>query len=528
MTSWVGGLADKSWVQKTKYLYDARGAVTSVTSYGIANSSGTEQTGEGTSVTSFVYDQAGQLLSSYAGANTATTYLYDGMGRVTATNDANGGTATFAYNAGALTTTVTLASGYVTTKTYNKAGDLVSVTDSGANTAGGTTAYAYDKLGRVRVRTDANGLKTYVLYDDAGRHVGDVDGAGHLTEYRYDANNRLVGTIDYRNAVSGGTLSTLATPTTSVVMASIRPGADTQDVSSWVVYDAEGRVVQTILGDGSTTISTYDAAGRLQKTTAYVNKIAQATVDGFVAAPPTAVIAPTASAGDAVARRFYDKDGLLIGTLSGEGYLTRNVYDAGNRVRTAAYAAPLGTTSDYTYDAVKSLATSLEASSAKRVAYGVYDAAGRLAYAIDAAGAVIGYAYDSSGRVTKTVAYAALDAVSSLPDLATMNGWGAAHASDAGNRVTRTWYTARGEAAYVVDAEGYVSLNVYDAAGQVTAVKAWDHAISVGDATTFAQVTAAIGGDTYAASTFEYDSLGRLTAEVDGAPPPFQQPHKHR
>ena len=263
------------------------------------------------------------------------------------------------------------------------------MTDSGANTAGGTTAYAYDKLGRVRVRTDANGLKTYVLYDDAGRHVGDVDGAGHLTEYRYDANNRLVGTIDYRNAVSGGTLSTLATPTTSVVMASIRPGADTQDVSSWVVYDAEGRVVQTILGDGSTTISTYDAAGRLQKTTAYVNKIAQATVDGFVAAPPTAVIAPTASAGDAVARRFYDKDGLLIGTLSGEGYLTRNVYDsAGQLVATTAYAtqtsAGLRASGSFT-----ALLGSAGTSAQDRTSHLVYDGQGLLRYAVDALNQVV-------------------------------------------------------------------------------------------------------------------------------------------
>lgn len=298
MTAWVSGLADKSWVQRTKYLYDVRGAVTSVTTYGIADAAGAEQASEGTSTTSFVYDQAGQLLSSWSGGNTATTYLYDGMGRVTATTDANGGTTSLVYNAGALTTTVTLASGYVTVRTYNQAGDLVSVTDSGANTAGGTTSYAYDKLGRVRVRTDANGLKAYTLYDDAGRLVGTADGAGALTEYVYDKNNRLVGTVQYRNAVSAGTLTALNTPTSSGAMASIRPAAHAQDVSSWTVYDAEGRVLQTIAGDGSTTISTYDAAGRLQKTTAYVNRIAQATVDGYIAAPPTTVTTPTADAGD--------------------------------------------------------------------------------------------------------------------------------------------------------------------------------------------------------------------------------------
>lgn len=585
MTSWVSGLADKSWVQKTKYLYDARGNATSVTTYGVANSSGTEQTSEGTSSTSFVYDQAGQLLSSWSGSNTATTYLYDGLGRVTSTTDANGGTTSLVYNAGSLTTTVTLASGYVATKTYNKAGDLVSVTDSGANTAGGTTTYAYDKLGRVRVRTDANGLKVYTIYDDAGRLVGTADHAGYLTEYVYDKTNRLVGTVQYRNAVSAGTLTTLNNPTTSVTMASLRPTADAQDISSWTVYDAEGRVLQTIAGDGSTTISTYDAAGRLQKTTAYVNKIGQSTVDGYIAAPPTTVTTPTANAGDTVARVFYDKDGLVVGSLSGEGYLSQNSYDkagqlvattsyaaattaglrasgsftallgsitpgtqdrtsrfvydgqgllrytvdalgqvtrfdydaTGQKVRTAVYAAPLGATSDYTYDAVKSLATSLEASSAKREAWAIYDAAGRLAYAIAADGAVTGYSYDSSGRVTKAVQYEDSRATTSLPALATMDSWAAGNAGDAGNRITRTWYTARGEAAYSVDAEGYVSLTAYDAAGQPTSVKSWDGKITVADSATFTQVQSAITatGGAFALTSFEYDSLGRVTAEVD-------------
>lgn len=585
MTSWVSGLADKSWVQKTKYLYDARGNATSVTTYGVANSSGTEQTSEGTSSTSFVYDQAGQLLSSWSGSNTATTYLYDGLGRVTSTTDANGGTTSLVYNAGSLTTTVTLASGYVATKTYNKAGDLVSVTDSGANTAGGTTTYAYDKLGRVRVRTDANGLKVYTIYDDAGRLVGTADHAGYLTEYVYDKTNRLVGTVQYRNAVSAGTLTTLNNPTTSVTMANLRPTADAQDISSWTVYDAEGRVLQTIAGDGSTTISNYDAAGRLQKTTAYVNKIGQSTVDGYIAAPPTMVTTPTANAGDTVARVFYDKDGLVVGSLSGEGYLSQNSYDkagqlvattsyaaattaglrasgsftallgsitpgtqdrtsrfvydgqgllrytvdalgqvtrfdydaTGQKVRTAVYAAPLGATSDYTYDAVKSLATSLEASSAKREAWAIYDAAGRLAYAIAADGAVTGYSYDSSGRVTKAVQYEDRRATTSLPAVATMDSWASGNAADPGNRITRTWYTARGEAAYSVDAEGYVSLTAYDAAGQLTSVKSWDGKITVADSATFTQVQSAITatGGAFALTSFEYDSLGRVTAEVD-------------
>lgn len=69
MASWVSGL-DRSSAQKTAYTYDARGNLKTTTRYGVANSSGVGQTSDGSDVTTWTYDQAGQLLSSYSGSNT--------------------------------------------------------------------------------------------------------------------------------------------------------------------------------------------------------------------------------------------------------------------------------------------------------------------------------------------------------------------------------------------------------------------------------------------------------------------------
>jgi YD repeat-containing protein len=588
MTTWRTGLTDKSWVQRTDYQYDARGNLQKSLRYTLNATSGAGSTADGVEENNYIYDQAGQLLSTNVTGRTATTYVYDGMGRLTATTDINGGTTNIVFTdtAGSITTVATTASGYVTTRTYNKAGDLVSFTDSGTNTVGGTTTYEYDALGRVRVTTDATSLKTYTIYDNAGRHVGDVDSAGFLTEYRYDANNRLVGSIAFHTAISGANLTTLANPNNTLSIVSLRPANHAEDTSSWTVYDAEGRVLQTILGDGSTAISTYDASGRLQKTTSYFNKVAGATVTGFVTTAPTALVTVTAdSAKDAVARYFYDKDGLLIGTLDGEGYLIKNSYDsAGMLVATTAYAtitllanraagsfstllsnvgtstldrttryvydsrgnlrftvdaynqitrydydignlqttkteyaAAMSATSDYTYDNVKSLTASLDANSANRRTFSVYDSAGRLAYRIMPQGGVVGYTYDNRGQVTRTVQYYSPYPTTTLPTKAAVDSYSTGQITHPLNRISRAWYTARGEAAYNVDGAGFVSRSDFNAMGQTVTLTTWANAISTSDSTTFAQVVTAVAsaGATVTRS-WQYDSLGRVTRAYDG------------
>ena len=102
-------------------------------------------------------------------------------------------------------------------------------------------------------------------------------------------------------------------------MAALRPAAaPAADIRTYQVYDREGRLVQTIEGDGSLTAFGYDQSNRLIRTTIYYNKLSSAQLDGFRTTPPLAPVAPPAAhAGDSVARNFYDKDGRLIGGLDG-------------------------------------------------------------------------------------------------------------------------------------------------------------------------------------------------------------------
>ncbi len=473
MANWAAGSWDKSGILRVDHSYDARMARVKSTSYALTSSGGAGLTSQGTGEVNYVYDQAGSLLSRYAGGQSATTYVYDGLGRLVGSTDAAGQTTSIVFDDANTKTTITTSGGRTTVQTYNRAGDLIQQSDSGSYTPSTTTSYAVDRLGRTRVTTFANSAdKLYDLYDPAGRHVASVDGAGRITEYRYDGNDRMVGTIAYRNAVSSGYFATLDDPNNTLSVATIRPATDAQDVSGWTIYDAEGRVLQTIAGDGSTVISTYDAAGRLQRTTGYVNKVAAATVAGFVGAAPTVVITPTAHANDITKRWFYDRDGRVIGTIDGERHVVRNTYDqAGQLVATTAFANAT-TAANPTMTSFDAIVGGIAGSAQDRTTRNVYDGRGLLRFAIDGLGNVTRYDYDDAGLATRTVTYAT--PLGALSDYTFDNVLAQLSGQETGTskRVSYAVYDAAGRLAYsIAPLQGASDMAVtgyaYDVAGNV-------------------------------------------------------------
>lgn len=433
----------------TEYVYDVRGALTQRLSYGVADSTALTTDlynavapagykTEGYRGEFYVYDQSGRLRSKYTSSGSsgvAETYDYDGLGRVTVSTNGAGGRTTVVFNDAATTTTVTTQTdsngnqtgqSYIVVSTYNKAGDLITVYDSGSSTGGnfttgGTTDHVYDKNGRLRLTTDPTQptrLRHFYLYDKAGLKVADIyadnsgSATGEIIEYRYDASGRLAATTRYANRLTTTQLTTLADPANEVEISAIRPAAHGYDIWEWTVYDAAGRVVETILGDGSVAGYEYDTAGRLTKTTSYYNKLAAGTVSGYMTNLPTATW-PTALANDAITRTFYDRDGRVIGMLSAEGYLSKIVYDeAGQKIQEIAYANATTTThrASGTYDQLLGTVT-LDSARDISIRY-VYDGQGLLRYTIDGINRVTETIYFTEttgmavGLVRRTVAYA--------------------------------------------------------------------------------------------------------------------------
>ncbi|WP_109807729.1 RHS repeat protein [Sphingosinithalassobacter portus] len=515
------------------FVYDGMGRVTASTDldggtttflFNEPQQTTTITTGSGYTVTS-TYNLAGDLISQVtSGANVnggTTSYAYDSLGRVRVKTDAAGGKQFYIYD---------------------KAGRLVGEAIKLANGTGALTEYRYDDDNRlvataqyetalsasvlttlsnpdaafdissIRPTATVDDLWSWTVYDSAGRVVERINNDGTATAYKYDAAGRLVSTLAYFNTLSASNLNTYRTTAPSTP---VYPTAHTNDIVTRYFYDASGNLVGALDGNGYLTRSEYDAAGRKISDTAF----ATATTSSLRATGSfTALVASVGtSSNDRTSHYVYDSAGVLRYTVDPLRHVVSSTYNAAGQVASAtSYAATLAATTDYSFDNIQSLVSAMAGNTNNRTSWSVYNPAGHLAYAIDAGGGVAGFTYDSYGNLIKSIAFASVRSTTSLPSLATMDGWAASHASDSGNRITRSWYSARGDALYTVDAAGYVTHQDLDALGRAVATTRWNNAISVSDSTTFSQVVSlASGAGDAATQSYSYGIDGRLTLATD-------------
>lgn len=327
----------------------------------------------------WTYDDAGRVLTSTDALSRTKTYTYDGAANVLTETDA-AGTTTNTYTATNLIKTGTNADGKTTTFSYDDTGNLLSVVDP----LGRKTTHTYDPVGRMKTSTaplgNATGASTATKaaytttygYDENGNQTSvsvpdpDNPSTNLVTATTYDALNRPVTTTDPTGAATTNTYDrgSRVTDVTNPLGAISHTNYDRGDRPNYVVdptgkyqstaYDAEGRATQVSDG-GSTTIYTYDDAGRLtgqgDKRSVYCY------------------------CDDYTTKFSYDASGQLTSTEDPLGHTTATAYNpAGQRtLETDANG------NDTTY---------------------TYDSAGRLRTVTDPEGGVTTYAYDSLGQVT--------------------------------------------------------------------------------------------------------------------------------
>ncbi|WP_448661573.1 GH-E family nuclease [Sphingomonas sp. CJ20] len=472
-------------------------------------------------VTTSTYNKAGDLISqtdsgSYVAGGTVASQ-YDKLGRVRIATDAVGLNRYYAYDkAGRLIAEVNHY-GDMTEYRYDANDRIVATTRYATRLTSGQLATLQNPdsvfdVGSIRPATSGSDLWSWSVYDKLGRVVASIAGDGSVATRAFDNAGHLVSTTAHAVKLTAGQIAGFKT--TPPVIGDI-PAPTAAAAVTRSFYDRDGRLIGVLDGEGFLARTVYDKAG---------NKVAQIASYNAAAAGLRAagsfndlVASVGTSANDRTARFVYDGQGLLRYAVDALNQVTAYSYDAaGLQTSTVQYAAAMAATSDYTYDNVKALTASLTGNANNRTSWAVYDAAGRLSFSIDAEGGVIGMSYDSSGKVIRTVQYATRYVTGSLPTLATMNSWSGSNAGGASDRITRTWYTARGEARYVVDAEGYVSRTDYSASGKVAAQIVWSNKVSVSNTSTIAQVDAAsAGAGDYAARSYAYHPDGMLSSEYD-------------
>ncbi|WP_390342926.1 hypothetical protein ACFJIS_21260 [Variovorax boronicumulans] len=509
VTTWAGaGTQDRTQASRTDTIYDARGQVQKVTVFSRVDASGNGVADGSQSVTQYVYDRAGLLLSTISATGGTTTFTYDGKGRQLSAQDALNQTTLTSYDDANNKTVVTLANGLITTSAYDKNARLVSVTQGSALVANlGTITYSYDKNNRLYQQTDQQtsptGVRSGRLYDEAGRLVGEITSTARLTEYVYDKNNQLTQKIVYAIPVNATVLAAyFADPNAAPVnrLAALRPAKDLADQKSWRIYDSAGRLVRTVDGAGAVVDMRYDGASRLVGTTSYKNPLGAALAN-LSAAPTLVETAPTVDpAGDRVTRRFYDNDGLLLGILDAEGYLTESRYDAQGRLVTqVAYANP----TDATKRAAGTLAQLIPQlnPSQDQTSRWLYDAQDRIVGQVDAEGFLTESVYDANGNIATFKRYATalsstvLGQITTATTVASLRDAAGANTAD---RSTVSVYDKLNRVTQRTNFEGTVTQYVYDKVGNVVAT------------------TSAVGTTDARIVNARYDIQGRLVGELAG------------
>jgi YD repeat-containing protein len=486
MNAWRGS-QNLALTQRTDISRDSRQQIASTTTYQATAADGTG-IASGASMTTFVYDPSGRLLQTVKPGSATSTFAYDGLGRITSTTDALHRTTTTSYADATGTITVTCANQLVSTSTFDKDGRLTSTTNaySGSTLSKGTVDY--DSLGRVLRSTDLTGVSTWYLYDADGRKVAAIDGNGAMTEYVYDNAGFVTKTITYAAPVNLASFVDGNGKPNNPPINAVRPAFNAAtDQRSWTVYDAAGRLSQTISATGTVTQYDYDSDDRLISTCTFATTVA---VSSLGSAASFQFVAP--SANDRVSRNFYDADGRLVGMLDADNFLTVCQYDgAGQRTVTTAYATASPAATDQS-----TLAQLVPSSAAgDRRSVTLYDMQGRITGSIDPLGYLTQTVYNPRNTIDHVTRYATSvgTAVASGTLVDTVKP-----APSAGDATTSFVYDADDRVTSQTDAAGIITTYTYDPK-------------------TDALVSSTTGsGRTDATATqMRYDALGRAVAALD-------------
>lgn len=347
------------------------------------------------------FNSAGQVVTRTDPLNRTTLLLRDSTGRVSSQVDPAGRETVMARDA---------------------SGDVTSTTDA----AGQTTSFVRDPLGRVVKSTSPGGRESRSEFDGL-ELVVTVDAAGSRTRYERDAASRVVavhapdGTTTFTTYVrkSGRDLVVTSTDAAGAVTrnehdSTGRPTAVIDPLSRRTAFDldAQGRVIRTVLPDGTESFATYDDVGRVSS-----NKDARGAVTRFeydAHSRQVAVVHPDGTRSEAE----RDARGRVVLRRDATGATQRTVYDAASQV--VATIDPMGAVSTSTYSAT-----------------------GVVVAATDPRGATTQFGYDSVDQLVST--------------------------TNALGHTTRTEFDADGQPIATHHARGQTTRSQYDALGQVVA-----------------------------------------------------------
>jgi RHS repeat-associated protein len=312
----------------TEYVYDLRGRTTSITA---TPPSGPPR------VTTYTYDDAGQLETVESPNGTLLTYEYDDAHNLLSIADNDGNTIEYGYDLnGNRTSEDIYDASSVLKKTVDYVYDARDRLES-INSAGSIAERVYDALGNLTDETDPNSNDTEHDYDPLNRLIETVDALSGVTEYGYDKNDLLTSV----EAPNGATTSYVYDDLGNLLsMTSPDTGTTTY------TYDAAGNRLSQTDANGVTVEYTYDALNRLAGIE-YPNSALDVALTYDQGTNQKGLLTTMAD-GSGTTSLSYDVYGNLAGeskVIGSHTHVTAYSYDAANLVESITY--PSGRTVDY-------------------------------------------------------------------------------------------------------------------------------------------------------------------------------------
>jgi RHS repeat-associated protein len=455
--TWLGNIADVQVYQRALTATDAgdvhAGTYTAAGSRVIRESYQRDTDGTITAslaadgaLTSYEYDQAGQLALTVGPPTTPETYGgqtpvptrslhwtgYNTFGepteerdptglQVTTRYDANGRPIKTIYpsytvpgstttltpetsaeydNVGQLTRTVD-ARGNATALTYDMLGRVTKVTSPD----NGIARYAYDTVGDVLAVTDPTGARQTATYDYLGRQETATEvvrqtGSGHRTDYEYGPGGWLAKVTSPDGVKASYTYNAVGEAITAT---------DPALAVTNYQYNGAGQLIRTTLPDNTYSSTTYDLAGRAVATRDYnaANTLLRTT---GVTYDKAGNVATSTDARGAVTKFAYDATGLLTTQVepvsATESITTSFGYDAAGRPTRFTD----GRTNDFwnTYNSWGLTQSRIEPATTAHPAEDdrkfttIYDIGGLPVKEIQPGGVELVHTYDEMGQLTRS------------------------------------------------------------------------------------------------------------------------------
>lgn len=465
-------------------------------------------------ITRYEYDDDGHLAAELSPETERITYGYDEDGNLASVVDPRGNvtgadpaqyTWTYGYDPVGHLISVTDPLGHQQRVGYDSVGNIASVTDA----LDKQTLYIYDELNRpIKVTAPDTGSTTFT-YNTAGLLETSTDANTHTSTYGYNAEGQLTSvknplgkTVSHEYDLDGN-----RTKYTNARAQTVTTTVDARNLPTKITY-SDGTPAQTYLYDDASRIrEVTDATGT--RTLTYDNDDKILTITSPGASKPFSY--------------SWNTDDTLRSRTYPDGRATSYAYDKVGRIKTQTTNSKAVS---YGYDKAGNLTTVTLPTTTARSETRTYDEAGRLTalttptlnntYTYDANNRLIAdkpgtgyptrYAYDNTGRTTRTCTDTSAtscltgttgntytyDKVGNLKTTAE-NGATTTYAYDAGDQLSTTT-TGTATTSYTYDADGNQTKDddgtyTYDPAGRLK--------------------TATVGSNNYA---FTYDADGNRTA----------------